>query len=122
MKKLIWKEFHENVKWVALPALVIFSITALFGMLPLMDEGFLFFVTLVAAVFGAALGFLQIFFESSGDKRSLLLHRPLSRSRIFLGKTIAGVGLYLVAIGIPFAIAVGLAATSGHTSQPFSWP
>jgi hypothetical protein len=122
MKSLIWKELHENVKWIALPTVVIVGLMALFGTLPLMDEGFLFFVSLVAAVFGAALGFVQIFFESSGDKRSLLLHRPLSRSRIFLGKTIAGIGLYLLALGIPFALVVGLAATSGHVAEPFLWP
>jgi hypothetical protein len=51
-----------------------------------------------------------------------LLHRPMSRSRIFLGKVLAGVSLYLLALGICFACAVGLAATSGHVAAPFSWP
>ena len=39
------------------------------------------FHCLIAAVFGAALGFVQIYFDGHGDKRSLLLHRPLSRRR-----------------------------------------
>jgi hypothetical protein len=121
MKALIWKELHENVKWIAVPTAVIVGLMALFGTLPLMDEGFLFFMSLVAGLFGAALGFVQIFFESSGDKRSLLLHRPLSRSRIFLGKAIAGMALYLLAMGIPFACVVLLSATPGHISEPFSW-
>ena len=76
---------------------------ALFGAFPLLEKGCLFFAGLIAAVFGAALGFLQVFFESHGDRRSLLLHRPFSRSQIFLGKAVAGVGLYLLALGIPFA-------------------
>ncbi|HKB39406.1 MAG TPA: hypothetical protein VKD72_23415, partial [Gemmataceae bacterium] len=122
MKALIWKELRENFKWAPLPALAIFGLIALFGALPLMHPMAWFFVGLVAAAFGAALGFLQVYFESQGDKRSLLLHRPISRSRIFLSKAIAGVGLYLLALGIPFACVVGLSATPGHLPQPFSWP
>jgi hypothetical protein len=121
MKSLMWKEWRENLKWVALPALLILGPTALFGPFELMEMGSLFYVGLIAAVFGAALGFLQVFFESSGDKRSLLLHRPLSRSHIFLAKAIVGVGLYLLALGIPFAWAVCMAATPGHVHQPFHW-
>jgi hypothetical protein len=122
MKSLIRKEWRENVKWAALPALLILGPVALFGASPLMDLGRLFYVSLVAALFGAVLGFLQVFPESRGDKRSLLLHRPLSRSRIFLGKVLAGVGLYLLALGIPFACSVALAAAPGHVAQPFAWP
>jgi hypothetical protein len=122
MRSLIWKECRENLKLVALPAFLIFGLMALWGTPPLMDELFLFFVTLFAGLFGAVLGFLQIFLESSGDKRALLLHRPLSRSQIFLGKALAGVGLYLLALGFPCACAVGLAATPGHVDEPFGWP
>src|SRR5215472_14376012 len=122
MRSLLWKEWRENVKWVPLPTLVILGPTALFGAYELVDVGALFYVGLVAAVFGAALGFVQVFFESSGDKRSLLLHRPLTRSQIFLAKAIVGVGLYLLALGIPFAWSVALAATPGHLYQPFHWP
>jgi hypothetical protein len=122
MKALIGKEWRENLKWAALPVLLILGLMAVWGTPPLMDEFFLFYVTVVATLFGALLGFLQVFFESQGDKRSLLLHRPLSRSRIFLGKAIAGVSLYLLALGIPCACAVGLAATPGHVAEPFGWP
>src|SRR6516225_9483023 len=122
MKVLIWKECRENLKWTVLPTLLILGPTALFGAFELMDMGSVFYTGLIAAVFGAMLGFLQVFPESSGDKRSLLLHRPLSRSQIFLGKAAAGVGLYLLALGIPFAVAVGRAATPGHVYQPFGWP
>jgi hypothetical protein len=122
MKSLIWKEWHENLKWILVPILLILGPMTLFGTFALMEMGSLFYVGLVAAVFGAMLGFLQVFFESQGDKRSLLLHRPLSRSQIFLAKALAGVGLYLLALGIPFVWAVGLAATPGHHHQPFGWP
>src|SRR5262249_33881651 len=108
VKPLIWKECRENLKWAVLPSLLIFGSMGLFGAFKLLDKGPLFLVSLFAAAFGAALGFLQVFFESRGDKRSLLLHRPLSRSQIFLGKALAGVGLYLLALGIPFACGVVL--------------
>jgi hypothetical protein len=123
MKSLIWKECHEILKWALLPMLLVGAIKALHPVPPsLMDDEFLQFLSLVAAVSGAVLGFLQVFFESRDDRRALLLHRPVSYSQIFLGKTIAGVGLYLLALGIPFACAVGWSATPGHIAAPFRWP
>jgi hypothetical protein len=122
MKALIWKECRENLKWAMLPMLLVGAIKALHPVPPsLMDYEFLQFLSFVAAVSGATLGFLQIFFESQGDRRAFLLHRPISRSLIFLGKAIAGVGLYLLALGIPFACAVGWAAIPGHVAAPFCW-
>jgi hypothetical protein len=122
MRALIWKEWHENLKWAAVPVLLILGPMAVFGAAPLLAAGHLFYVSLVAALFGAVLGFLQVFPESRGDRRSLLLHRPLSRTRIFLAKALAGVGLYLLGLGIPLAFCVALAATPGHVAQPFSPP
>jgi hypothetical protein len=122
MKALIWKELRECLKWGVLPTLLILGTNGVLGPFKLMEHSSLFYVALIAAAFGAGLGFLQVFFESQGDRRSLLLHRPLSRSQIFLSKALAGVALYLVAIGIPFACAVGLAATPGHIAEPFGWP
>jgi hypothetical protein len=119
MKSLIWKEWRENLKWIPVPSALILSPIALFGMPSLMDEVFLFFVALVSAVFGAALGFAQIYPEATGDKRSLLVHRPLGSSRIFLGKVIPGLGIYLLGVALPFAGAVALSATPGHVPQPF---
>src|SRR4029077_7796827 len=76
---------------------------------------------LTAVVFGAALGFLQIVFEAHGDKRSLLLHRPLGPSRIFLAKALAGVSLYLLALGIPFVCLETWKATPGNMPAPYHW-
>ncbi len=121
MKALIWKEFRENLKWAALPALLILGPVVLFGGLDEPPSGLeLAPFHILAAVFGAVLGFLQVFFESGGDKRSLLLHRPISHSQIFLGKVVAGVGLYLLAVGIPFAALVLWCVTPGHVHAPFT--
>src|SRR6516164_7365246 len=122
MKTLIGKEFRENLKWVPLPGLVVllvFLIDKPDG--PMFDTTDAYFLCAIAAVFGAALGFVQIFFEGHGDKRSLLLHRPLSASRIFLAKTLAGVGLYLLALGVPFLCLESWLATPGNIPAPFHW-
>jgi hypothetical protein len=122
MKSLIWKECRENLKWAVLPVLVLGGLMALLGPPSLMNYSALLVLGLIAAVFGAVLGFLQVFPESHGDKRSLLLHRPLSPSRIFLGKAAVGVVLYLLAVGIPFAGSVAWIAAPGHVAEPFRWP
>ncbi len=122
MKALIWKEWRENLKWVPLPGLVIllvFSIEKPDQPMPYATDAY--YHGLTAVVFGAALGFLQIFFEAHGDKRSVLLHRPISRSRIFLAKALAGVGLYVLALGVPFACLESWLATPGHIPAPYHW-
>jgi len=122
MNALIWKELRENIKWVPLPGLVIllvFLIEKPTEAIPEMTDAYYF--CLIAVVFGAALGFVQIFFEGRGDKRSLLLHRPLSPSRIFLAKALVGVGLYVLALGIPFVFLENWMATPGKLAAPFHW-
>ncbi len=122
MRSLIWKELRENLKWLPLPAVIILGPTALLGPNQLLNMGRLVYASIIAALFGAVLGYMQVRPESQGDKRALLLHRPLSRSRIFLAKALAGAGVYLVALGIPFAWVVTLAATPGNVAEPFRWP
>src|SRR6516162_11162800 len=122
MKSLLWKECQENVQWTALPVILLGGLMALLGPPSLMNYGALLVLGLIAAVFGAVLGFLQIFPESHGDKRSLLLHRPLRPSRIFLAKAAVGAVLYLLAVGIPFAGAVAWIAAPGNVAEPFRWP
>jgi hypothetical protein len=122
MKSLIWKEFRENCKWVPLPGLVILLVFLMNKPLePMPDITGTFFFCLTGVVFGAGLGFVQIFLEAHGDKRSLLLHRPLSPSRIFLAKALVGVGLYLLALGIPFVCLEIWYATPGKMPAPYHW-
>ncbi len=60
MKALMWKECRENVKWVVLPTIVIGGLMALLAPPSLMDDGSLMIFALIAGVFGAVLGFLQV--------------------------------------------------------------
>ena len=122
MKALILKEWREHLKWVLLPGLVIllvFSIEKPEEPMPWSTAAYYYCLTAVG--FGAALGFLQIVFEAHGDKRSLLMHRPLSPSRIFLAKALAGVSLYLLALGIPFVCLETWKARPGNMPAPYHW-
>jgi hypothetical protein len=113
MRALILKEWREHLKWVPLPGLVILLVFAIEEPEePMPWSSAAYYYCLTAVVFAAALGFLQIIFEAHGDRRSLLLHRPLYPSRIFLAKALAGVSLYLLALGIPWST----------TSRGCSWP
>jgi hypothetical protein len=122
MRALVWKECHENFRWATVPFLVLGGLLAVVGPPALMNYEALLILGLFADVSGAALGFFQAASEARGDKRALLLHRPTSRSRIFLGKALTGAGLYLLAVGLPFAYAVAWTATPGHVAAPFRWP
>jgi hypothetical protein len=121
MRSLIWKEWRENLKWVAVPSILLLGPMIFFGVPMLLEEKYLAYVSLVAALSGASLGFLQVFAEARGDKRSILMHRPLTPSQIYLGKAVAGVSLYLLALLAPTAGAAALAATPGHVDAPFEW-
>jgi hypothetical protein len=122
MKSLILKELRENIKWAPLPGLVVLLVFLIDKPdSPMADATDSFFFALTAVVFGASLGFVQVFFEGQGDKRSILLHRPLSASRIFLAKALAGIGIYLLALGIPFFWLEIWYATPGNMAMPFHW-
>jgi hypothetical protein len=82
MKELLWKELQEHGKWLPLPGLVILLVFVLDRPdVPMFDTTAGYFFCLIAVAFGAALGFVQVYFEGHGDKRSMLLHRPLSATR-----------------------------------------
>jgi hypothetical protein len=121
VRSLLWKEWRENLKWAAVPSILLLGPMIFFGVPMLLEEKYLAYVSLVAGLSGALLGFLQVFAEARGDKRSMLMHRPLTPSQIFLSKAIAGVSLYLLAVLAPSAGAVALAATPGHVAAPFEW-
>jgi hypothetical protein len=122
MKSLIWKEWRENFKWIPLPGLVILLVFLIDKpMEPIPGAKDAYFFCLTAVAFGMALGFVQVFFEAHGDKRSVLLHRPLTPSRIFVAKALAGMTLYVLALGIPFLSLERWYATPGNIATPYHW-
>jgi hypothetical protein len=122
MRSLIWKELRENIKWVPVPGLVILLVFLIEkpGQ-PMLDRTDAYFFCLTAVVFGLALGFLQVIFEAQGDKRAVLMHRPLAPSRIFAAKALAGMTVYVLALGIPFVCVESWFATPGNIVTPYDW-
>jgi hypothetical protein len=122
MKSLIWKEWRENFKWIPLPGLVILLVFLNDKpSQPILDTTTSYFFCLTAVVFGLGLGFLQVIFEAHGDKRSVLLHRPLTPSRVFAAKALTGISLYLLALGIPFLSLESWFAAPGNLAAPYQW-
>jgi hypothetical protein len=124
MKMLLWKEIQENLKWAVIATLFLFGFMAYFGVC--LCDSFFMTVSFISAVFGGVLGFLQMTFESHGDRRALLLHRPISRTSIFLAKVISGSALYLLAMGLPLVYYLATAFIPGQVAPQLPlwnrWP
>lgn len=129
MKAIIWKELRENGKWalLAFAGLLLAQLYALSSSgreggsdnsLTLCSSLFLIVTSFGCAAAGAALGAIQILPELRRDQWAALLHRPVSRDVVFLGKAIAGLLLYFCATLIPFLISVGYVALPGQFAAP----
>jgi len=73
------------------------------------------------AIFGAILGWLQVHNERHRDLWAFLIHRPLSRTKIFFAKVIAGLCLYVVGAGLPLLGVIVMIRIPGHIAAPFEW-
>ena len=141
MKALFVKELREQFK-VALLGLLIFAALLFFGyretteallqminggyvgnnsLQPLLSMTVLSATAIFCAIFGALLGWLQIRAEKHGDLWAFLIHRPITRTRIFAAKLLAGLCLYSLAAGLPMLALVILVWTPGHVATPFEW-
>lgn len=139
MVSILKKEIEENLPWAILGLLVVslafysglaeegpgflsllgFSRSYYPSELPLLSRGLLPYTTAVYAIFGAALGMLQTIPESVRGTYPFLVHRPVRRGRLLLGKALAGAAMYSVAGGVPLLVAVIWVATPGHYAAPF---
>jgi hypothetical protein len=141
MKALIQKDLRENLK-VALIGLLIFSLLVIGAYLasakaltsllagtgwqpgvlqPLLSPLLLSETAFFCAVFGVALGWVQARNEAHRDLWAFLVHRPVTRTEIFWGKSIAGLCLYVLGAGVPLAILVAVVRTPGRVAAPFEW-
>jgi len=143
MKALIQKELRENLKLAVLGLIVISAILAIeihsysLGMKslaagrseyvnwsalqPLVSPELLMLVAYFCAIFGALLGWFQIHNERHRDLWAFLVHRPATRTQIFLGKLVGGLVLYVLVTGMPLAGLVLWAVVPGHVAAPFEW-
>lgn len=129
MKTLLWKELRENGKWAALGmlGLALAELFALYrpgppfwyGRLVISGQTFELVTIYGGILIGAGLGALQIFPELDRDRWAALLHRPVSRTTLFLGKISAGLILYLLATGLPLLLSIACFALPGQFATPF---
>ncbi len=127
MRAIIWKELRENVLW-ALIGMVVVSLAMVYALeleskqgQSLASNRFLMATMFLGPVLAAAIGFLQITFDARQGYWALLVHRPISRSRLFMGKVLAGLALYFAAMLLPFTASAIWSAMPGHIAGPFRW-
>jgi len=132
MKNIIWKELRENFRWAGLGFFClllaeIFTLwsshrhiaASLYANFTLCDIGFLDVSALGCSAIGAALGALQFLPELRRDQWASLLHRPVPRLVILLGKVAAGLVLYGLATGLPLLVSALYVALPGLFAAPF---
>lgn len=129
MKMMIWKEFRENLMWAVLGSVATALACAWLISQNISSNDWIQLWTvalpqpfaLLSPLLGAVLGFLQTSRELKPDQRAFLLHRPISRSTIFAGKTVAGLCLYVLATALPLLGAGLWLRMPGHVPGPFDW-
>jgi ABC-type transport system involved in multi-copper enzyme maturation permease subunit len=143
MKPLILKELREH-RVLAIVGLIAFTLLALYtssqttGLLvqagqgqtydntinrlqPLVSSDFLLHVGALCALFGSALGWMQVHTERHRDLWAYLVHRPVTPTNIYASKLIAGLFLYLLGAGIPLLLFVCWVQQPGSVAAPFEW-
>ena len=144
IKALIRKELREQIKlaalWFVVFTVMVFWHHRAYGIMldaylhnyennsvtgsseqPLISGAFLSQTDVLCALFGLCLGFLQVRAERTRDLLAFLIHRPASRTTLFLAKVATGLGLYLLAAGIPLGWLIGWSAIPGNVAAPFEW-
>jgi hypothetical protein len=131
MKALVRKEMRENLRIAALGLLVhslmlvqqyrdyVASPTNMSQ--PLANPEILWSMAWFCGVFGAMLGWLQVHNERRPDLWAFLIHRPMTRTGIFLGKVTAGLGLYALVVGLPLLAFFFWARLPGNVAAPFEF-
>lgn len=127
MRAIIIKEIRENAIWALLMSL---GLSAALGYavhadarsgLSLVGNVMVMVSAVGFPIIGFALGLLQVLQDRRIGRWGFLTHRPISRTKIFFAKVIAGLLLYVLSSGLPLAVVVPWVATPGHLSAPFDW-
>lgn len=114
------RELRENLKW----GIVIFAVALVIVIHELRDaETMLMFRLLefiwLAPMAGLLMGAVQTIFETKPDNWGFAVHRPVPRSSVFIGKSVAGLLLLYTALIVPCLIAAIWAARPGNLPIPF---
>ncbi len=144
MKTLILKELRENLKLAVVGLLLSLAVVVgsqlyyvnlikgitsgvsaaqnyYYRLQPLTSNNFTSFSMILCVLVGAALGWFQIQNERHRDLWAFLVHRPVTRTTIFLSKVIAGLTLYVLTVGLPLLYFILWVKTPGNVAAPFDW-
>jgi hypothetical protein len=134
LKALVIKELRESVGIVALAALaLVYALTEMTGarILPWHESRissfpFVYDMTNTYLAFfvgglAIALGLKQTAWEERQGTFFFLLHRPVNRRRVFVGKLAVGIAWTLMLSAIFILLYAWWAATPGHIAAPFEW-
>ncbi len=124
MRALIWKELRENVRWLPIGLLVVTAVGYL--VLPsiftfsqsMVARDLLAQLAIIAPLLAFALGVVQSFRDLKPASGAYLNHRGVTRSDVFLAKTIVGFLLYAIAIVVPLTALAAWIAAQGMQWYP----
>lgn len=128
MRAILWKELRENLRWAALAlgascamvlAWIVENRYATTSLDSIASEEVLVMLFFTSGAVALGLGVLQTLPESRQSRWAFLVHRALSPTRIFAAKAIAGLGLYTLAVVLPFLAMAGWLSLEGIEERPF---
>ena len=91
------------------------------GEIPFLSDTFIFQFTLMAGGLAILLGFWQAVGDFTGSAQLFLLHRPISRERIYGIKLAVGLAIYFALTGLSLLLYALWAASPGTHASPFAW-
>jgi ABC-type transport system involved in multi-copper enzyme maturation permease subunit len=133
------KELREMLPLIVLAALVqLWLLFGVMGMLPELagdfgpgniipfldpfrDGDLVMAMVMVGGCLAIGLGLGQTLWELFRGTFPFLLHRPVSRTRIFATKLLVGAGLWVALTVLPVVVYALWAATPGTHPSPFEW-
>ena len=134
LKALVIKELRESAGIAVLGVLALmYALGELTGIrilpwrgqslhtYPFLYDDLSFFLSLCVGGLAIALGLKQTAWESGQGTYFFLLHRPVSRPRVFICKLAVGLLWVLAASAILILLYAWWAATPGHVTGPFFW-
>jgi len=89
--------------------------------LPFVQGSFTTHYWVISFVLVVAIAFRQSLGENRRGTYCFLLHRPLSRTSVFITKLVVGLGLFLFVAALPLLALGTWAATPGTHPGPFEW-
>jgi ABC-2 family transporter protein len=134
LKALVVKELRESAGVVALSALaMVYALTELTGIrvlpwesrgitnFPFVYDAVGFYLSTCIGGMAIALGLKQTAWEARQGTFFFLLHRPVSRERVFVGKLAVGLIWVIILSATYLLIYAWWASTAGHVPAPFDW-